>query len=179
MKALLLNGSPRLNGNTKQCLKSIKEGLEMNQHQVEIVNVAALKLTGCVNCDKCKRNKGLCVLNDESTILNQKILDADFVLFASPVYWWGITAQLKMVVDKLYAKADQLKLTKKKIGILAIGASEITDEQYQLIHRQFECIADYLNWEVCFKEAISAYELRDVADNENLKVELLTKAKQL
>lgn len=179
MKVLLLNGSPRLNGNTKQSLRAIKDGLEIKQHQVELVNVAALNLTGCVNCDKCKRNKGLCIMNDDSTLVIQKILEADFVLFASPVYWWGITAQLKMVVDKMYAKSDQLKLSNKKIGILAVGASEVADEQYHLIHRQFECIAEYLNWNVCFKEAISAYELHDVSNNDLLKAELIAKAANL
>lgn len=99
-----------------------------------------------------------------------KIENADMIVFASPVYWWGITAQLKMVIDKCYCKGALLK--NKKVGTIIIGADAVTGVQYELIQKQFACIADYLAWDIVFSKSYSADKADDLAKNQEAISEL-------
>ncbi len=66
------------------------------------------------------------------------------IIFATPVYWWGMSAQLKLIIDKCYCM--DLHLKNKKVGVLVVGADSVDSIQYELIHKQFQCMADYLSW---------------------------------
>ncbi|HVI43037.1 MAG TPA: flavodoxin family protein, partial [Anaerovoracaceae bacterium] len=123
MKILILNGSPRLNGNTRTALNEISQSIRSNITgvEVELIDVTKHKLSGCTNCDSCRRNGGKCVLPDDSAKIIQKIYDSEVVILGTPVYYWGISAQLKMVVDKLYSKDDQFRQQKKKLGLVTVG----------------------------------------------------------
>ena len=99
-----------------------------------------------------------------------KIVEADVVVFATPVYWWGITAQMKMVIDKCYCKGALLK--NKKVGIIVVGGAETDDKQYELIKGQFDCISEYLSWDVLFYNAYSATKTDDLAKDESVIKEL-------
>ena len=93
-----------------------------------------------------------------------KVEEADFILFATPVYWWGVTAQLKLAIDKLYARCNLLQGQKKKIGFIAICEDELEGPQYRIIEDTFRCIADYLGWDMVFYEPVSAGEKDDLAN---------------
>lgn len=67
-----------------------------------------------------------------------KLDEADVVIFGTPVYWWGVSAQLKAVIDRMYMKRFREKRRYKQIGILAVGAATLDDEEYDLISRQFK-----------------------------------------
>ena len=165
MNVLILNGSPRKNGNTSHALRAIEDGLKPN-HTVESLNVYDYTFRPCRNCDACKRNGGNCIQSDDTMKIIEKITDADLIVFGSPVYWWGISAQLKDVVDKFYCRDDEsvpTLRTKKKIGIVACGAETTDDPEYKLISDQFHCIANFLGWEVVLDEAISAAAVDDLA----------------
>ena len=157
MNILFLNGSPRHHGNTRAALQTMKAILE-DGNTVEALDVCTLKLSGCCACDGCKQNGGHCVCPDESDAVIQKIVQADAVIFGTPVYWWGMSAQLKMVVDKFYSQDSQFKTMKKKIGVVVVGANELENPQYRLIHDQFRCIVEYLHWDLAFSLSFSAYE---------------------
>ncbi|MEY8395613.1 NAD(P)H-dependent oxidoreductase [Lachnospiraceae bacterium 45-P1] len=157
MNILILNGSPRHHGNTHSALQTMRGILE-EKHTVEVLDVCNMNLSGCCACDGCKRNGGHCVCPDESDAVIQKIVQTDAVILGTPVYWWGMSAQLKMVVDKFYSQDSQFKTMKKKMGILAIGANDLDNTQYRLIHDQFCCIAEYLHWDIAFSLSLSAYE---------------------
>ena len=165
MNVLILNGSPRKKGNTSHALQAIADGLAP-RHAVESLNVYDYTFRPCRNCDACKRNGGNCIQADDTVKIIEKITKADLVIFGSPVYWWGISAQLKDVVDKFYSRDDESAPTlrgKKKIGIVACGAETTDDPEYRLISEQFRCIAKFLGWEVVLDEAISAAAVDDLA----------------
>lgn len=171
MRILLLNGSPRLHGNTHSALQAMKEYLE-EQNTVEYLDVCTLNLSGCHACDGCQKNGGHCVCPDESDAVIQKIVQSDAVIFGTPVYWWGMSAQLKMVVDKFYSQDSQFKTMGKKIGVVAIGANDLQNPQYRLIHDQFCCIAEYLHWELAFSLSFSAYEPGALMTQEGVPAQL-------
>ena len=181
MNALILNGSPRKNGNTSHALRAIEEGLKRN-HAVESLNVYDYTFRPCRNCDACKRNGGNCIQADDTVKIINKITDADLIVFGSPVYWWGISAQLKDVVDKFYSRDDESAptlRTKKKIGIVACGADSLTNPEYKLISDQFHCIADFLGWEVVLDESICAAAADDLAKDTARLAELTEIASKL
>lgn len=156
MKTLILNGSPR-KGNTLLALEAIKEGIEKNvQGEVELLDITKYKVAGCIACDYCRKNEGNCLTKDDGQMLAEKILEADIVIFGSPVYWWGISAQLKLVIDRMYMKGESGLVREKKVGIVAVGAAELDDPEYEIISKQFKCICDYLGWELVIDESISA-----------------------
>ena len=156
MKVLILNGSPRHSGNTRSALQVMKAELE-KEHTVEFLDVCNLHLSGCVACDGCKKNGGHCVRPDDSDQVIQKVVAADVVLFGTPVYWWGMSAQLKMLVDKFYSQDGPFKTMPKTIGLLTVGANGVDNPQYRLIREQFQCIAEYLHWKFAFSLEFSAY----------------------
>ena len=181
MNALILNGSPRKNGNTSHALRAIEEGLKRN-HAVESLNVYDFTFRPCRNCDACKRNGGNCIQADDTVPVINKVAAADLVIFGSPVYWWGISAQLKDVVDKFYSRDDESTptlRTKKKIGIVACGADSLSNPEYKLISDQFHCIAGFLGWEVVLDESVCAAAADDLAKDTARLAELKAAAEKL
>ena len=165
MKILIFNGSPRKQGNTAAAVKALCDNAA--SHTTEVFTVVEHNILPCVNCDSCKKNNGKCAHPDETNLMLDKIMSAGAVIFATPVYWWGITAQLKTAIDKMYARADELKSAPscKKIGLIIIGADEVSNAQYRIITEQFECICKHLNWELVFSHPVSAFEAGELANN--------------
>ena len=175
MKILVLNGSPRLSGNTAYATQEIAKNVtENSSNTIEVVNVTKLKVSGCIACDGCSNNGGNCVINDDSRYIMDKIGAADMVIFATPVYWWGVSAQLKAVIDKFYSAQSKFKTQKKKIGIIVTGVNPLTDKQYSLIEDQFSCICSFIGWERIFNHSFSAYETNDLQNSEETTAQLTT-----
>ncbi len=181
MKVLVLNGSPRMTGNTRAALQEFIAGVTANLPavQVEMLDVTRHRVGGCVACDGCKRNGGNCVQPDESAALIQKVADADVIVFGTPVYWWGVSSQLKALLDKFYSKDEVFHTQKKKIATVAVGAATLDDPEYTLIRDQFKCIADYLGWQRLFDAAVSAHAPGDFAGNSAKVAELRNLWRQL
>ena len=100
---LILMGSPRKNGNTSILCDEFASGAEEAGHRVEKINVADKTIKGCLGCNGCQRNGGKCIQKDDMSELYEKILSADVVVLASPIYYYTWAAQLKAVIDRTYA----------------------------------------------------------------------------
>ena len=147
MNILLISGSPRKNGNTNTLLEELTAGiLEAGKHSVKTVDVTRMKIAPCLGCDGCKRGEKICVQKDDSQLLMNEMRQADYIVFATPVYWWGMTAQLKLAIDRLYADSSVLK--GKPIGLIVTGADALDSPQYRLIREQFQCMADYVGFTI-------------------------------
>ena len=121
---------------------------------MEFVDVTHLRVGGCLGCETCRKNGGTCVQKDDFPALLEKIRATDCILFGTPVYFWGISAQLKLCIDRLYAGGESIR--HKKVGMVAVGADDLDGPQYRLISEQFACIAEHLSWQVLFQESVSA-----------------------
>ena len=165
MKIVIINGSAR-KGNTTAAIDAFVKGASA-ENEIEIIHPDKLIIAPCKGCGVCQCSKG-CVAKDDTNSTIDKIAAADMILFASPVYWWGITAQLKLIIDKCYCRGMQMK--GKKVGILIVGGATVDNVQHDLIKKQFECIAEYLNWNVLFYKPYSANERDELAqDKEAMK----------
>ncbi len=130
MRILILNGSPRPQGNTKKMVNAFREGAESAGHQVDVVDVCQKKIAGCLACEYCHtKGGGACVQKDEMQEVYALLGEAEMLVIASPIYYHGITGQLKCVLDRFYAAAypQRLPHLKKAAMILSSGDADMYD----------------------------------------------------
>ncbi|ALK06598.1 MAG: flavodoxin [Methanosarcina sp. 795] len=102
MKVLGLVGSPNINGNTAKLVNAILEGAAENGAEKVIYNLGSLNIKGCDACCKCQES-GCCPIDDDMQEIYQQIQTADMIVLGSPVYMWQMTAQTKLLIDRMTA----------------------------------------------------------------------------
>ena len=119
-KVLGIVGSPRKNGNTDILVNRILQGAEDAGASTERVFLADLDIAPCDACEICFKGKP-CKEDDDMQGLYAQFMEADTIVFGTPVYWWGPTAYMKTFVDRLYffAAPENMKKVKGKGAVLA------------------------------------------------------------
>jgi len=102
MKVLGIMGSPRRKSNTEILLDKALEGAEEAGAEVEKVLVSKLKISPCLEIYACLKD-GNCAIKDDMQLLYKKLLEADHIVFASPMFFYGITSQAKAIIDRCQA----------------------------------------------------------------------------
>lgn len=141
-RIIVLVGSPRKGGNTELLADAFAEGAGQ-RHEVELVSVADFRIHPCLGCNRCYSNEGHhCVQQDDMASIYEKFMGADTVVIASPVYFYGISAQLKALVDRLHTPMrNEFKI--RRLGLILVGAATLPDLfdpillQYRMILRFF------------------------------------------
>lgn len=123
-KVLILSGSPRKNGNSDLLCDEFKRGAEESGNSVEKIRVAEKNVGYCRGCYYCSSHKGECIIKDDEAEILQKIIAADVIVLASPVYFYSISAQLKAVIDRTVARWTEIK--NKEFYYIATCADEET-----------------------------------------------------
>ena len=99
---LIISSSPRKKGNSQILCEQFKKGAEAKGHQVKIVRIMEQNIGFCRACDGCMRNGGTCVLKDDMAEILKMFQKADVLVLATPVYFYGISAQMKTFIDRTY-----------------------------------------------------------------------------
>lgn len=146
-KVIILNGSPRKNGNTATLLKEAQKGAEQTGASVEYYNLTELNFKGCVSCFACKRtgNKcnGLCIQKDDLREVLEKILEADALIVGTPIYWSYPTGMFRNFIERLLfpilrydsdGTGGAMKYIDKKLATGLIYTMNNTPERYKLVH---------------------------------------------
>ena len=120
-KVLILSGSPRKGGNSDILCDQFLQGAEDAGHTVEKVFIGDKKINYCIACDVCRRNNGICAYKDDMPELLDKMIQADVIVMASPVYFYTLNAQMKTVIDRTYAKYT--KISNKDFYIIMTAAT--------------------------------------------------------
>ena len=121
MKVLVLMASPRARGNSTILAGEAAKGAKDAGATVEAFRLAKLKIGPCLACDGCRRPGARgCVRKDDIQLLHAKLRASDALIIASPVYWFTMSGQAKLFMDRLYAfGAETYKPLKgKRIGII-------------------------------------------------------------
>ena len=146
MKILILCGSPHKNGTTNALADAFVSGIDPTRHNVEKIQITDKDIAPCLGCEFCRRNGGTCVRKDDMETLLPSVLAADVIVFVSPIYYFGFSAQLKAVIDRFYAVNPVLKThTHKKAVLLTAGGGQeswIPDGIFANYHTMLR----YLNW---------------------------------
>ena len=130
MRILVLNGSPRSGGNTKKMVAAFAEGAAAAGHHVDVVDVCKKKIGGCLACEYCHtKGRGECIQKDDMQEVYALLREAEMLVIASPIYYHGISGQLKCAIDRFYSAAYPKKPSKlKKVAmILSSGDSDMYD----------------------------------------------------
>ncbi len=101
MKILAILGSPKKSGNTAKVLSMFEEKVGPD-HEVERIHITQYKVGGCLGCYQCheKRDEPGCVQKDDALLIFDKMIKADAIVYASPLYCWSFTSQLKPLIDR-------------------------------------------------------------------------------
>lgn len=122
MKIAILNGSPRNNSNTTALTEAFAQGAGENGHDVEMLNIGKMDISGCKGCGYCKgENKGKCIQDDDMQKVYPILAEADMIVFASPVYYFGFTGQMQSAITRFYAPG---KPNAKKYALILSSGSE-------------------------------------------------------
>jgi len=98
---LIINGATRKNGNTDIIINKIIEGSINEKVKINLIKLRSKKISDCIGCYSCyEKNK--CSINDDMTEIHVSINRSDMIIFASPIYWWGVTGIMKIFIDRLY-----------------------------------------------------------------------------
>ena len=109
MKILVINGSPHPHGTTSLLRDAFEEGAKSKGHSITTFHAGQETLHSCLGCDHCRTADEGCVYKDGMETLNPLLLEADCVVFVTPLYYFGMSSQLKMVIDRFYANNAKLR----------------------------------------------------------------------
>lgn len=148
-KICILNGSPRPNGNTKELIKSFMKGAEAAGHEVTCFDLQKMKIHGCLGCCKGGKEKDSpCVQKDDMARIYPVYEKSDIVVLASPMYYWGISGQLKCAFDRLFAVAELTTNYEnpKKDCILLMASEGNTESNFAPVRAFYEGLTSHLGW---------------------------------
>lgn len=124
MKVLAISSSPRLGGNSDMLCDEFLRGAKEGGHLVSKINLDQKNLNPCKGCDVCIKT-GACFQKDDMVEILKEVADADVILLATPVYFYSVSAQLKMFIDRCYYGYQQLR---GKKFYLAVTAADMEHE---------------------------------------------------
>ena len=142
MKILILQGSPRANGNTAWMAEEFKKAAEAVGHDVTLVNVARKKIAGCLACEYCHtKGNGVCIQKDDMQELYPLMAEAEVLVLAAPIYYFTLCAQIQAPVQRMYCVNAPAKVKK-----MALLMSSYSPNVYDGATAEFRDICNY--WSV-------------------------------
>lgn len=120
MNIILLQGSPNKKGSTNILAEAFLQGAREAGHQVQRFDLTDFKIYPCTGCVFCGY-EGPCVQKDDNQKIREAILDADMIVFATPLYYYGMSAQLKTVIDRFCAYNSSITRKHMKSALLAVA----------------------------------------------------------
>lgn len=145
MKIIILFGSPNRSGSTGILADEFTRGAEEKGHSVERLDVCHMNVHPCIGCVKCGY-EGPCVQKDDTEIIRRKLLQCDMVVFATPLYYYGMSAQLKTVVDRFCAYNSSLNRRHLKSALLTV-AWNADDWTFEALSAHYKTLVRYINFE--------------------------------
>jgi len=151
MKIITILGSPRKKGNTAKVLSMFEDKIGKD-HEVERINITQYNVGGCLGCYKCKDKKDEpgCVQKDDALTIFEKMIQADAIVYASPLYCWSFTSQIKPLIDRHFCLVsgdgtpDQDSLISDKPAALLVTCGGPIEGNCDAIQGIFKGFSDYL-----------------------------------
>jgi multimeric flavodoxin WrbA len=150
-KILVLSASPVKNGNTTMLVDAFAEGARSQGAHVDVVATAFLKYkaSGCTSCRACQKSDVYeCVIDDEAKPVLAKMARVDVIVMATPLYFYGPSAQLKLVMDRMFSlykwnnETNEVKTPLRKKKLVLLG-SAYEDIGLDVLKQPFVLTADY------------------------------------
>lgn len=147
MNIIVFTGSNHSKGTSSLLADKFIEGAQCSGHNVIRVDAGREKINPCIGCYHCRSAKHLndCVYKDVMTKHHHDLILADVVVFVTPLYFYGMSAQLKAVIDRFYAVDNQLKNAPKKAVLMFTAEDDSPNTGDALVNHYHE-ICNYLGW---------------------------------
>lgn len=145
MKITVITGSPHKKGTSALLADEFIRGAREQGHEVFRFDAAQEELHPCLGCDRCG-STGACVYQDGIARLMPHLKESDGVVFVTPLYYFGMSAQLKTVVDRFYSVNYELMGSRKKAALLAT-AYDNKSWTFQALEAHYKTVVQYLEWE--------------------------------
>ena len=152
-KIVFIQGAPRKNGNTRAMTALAMKAAQEAGGEVALIDATELdfKVPGCLGCQKCQESEDfVCSLGDGVAEVVATLPGYDVIVLATPLYWWSYTAQLKIVIDRMYSLSKfqeetgiRSVLAGKTLALLATAGGQLEDN-LDLLERQWRNPADML-----------------------------------
>jgi multimeric flavodoxin WrbA len=165
MKILALIGSPRKGSNTDILVDRVLQGAQSCGHATEKIYLYDYQIMPCLDCRRCKKDDFTCALLDGMSEIYPKLEEADLIVFGTPVYWYGPTAKMKLLIDRMRPFIASGKL-KGKRGVV-VTPSEEGESCCGPLMEMFRMSFEYLGMTYAGSILAKAYERREVRDNED------------
>ena len=144
MKILVLTGSPRKEGNSNTIASQFIRGAREAGHEISRFDAAFKEVHPCSACNHCGMD-GPCVFQDDFSFVREHIIPADVVAFATPMYYFGISAQLKTVIDRFYAINGKIHVRKRAVLMMTYANTAASEAAPIISH--YDVLLKYLGWE--------------------------------
>lgn len=167
-KVLILSGSPRRGGNSDLLCDEFARGARESGNEVEKIRVAEKKVGYCRACYYCREHGGECAVRDDMADILQKMIDADVIVLASPVYFYSVDAQLKAVIDRTVAR--WLEVRGKEfyyIVTCADGEKEAAERTVECFRGYADCVEDAKEMGVVYGTGV--YEKGEIKNSSAMK----------
>lgn len=143
MKIVVLQGSPNKKGSTFILADCFRQGAEAAGHTVEFIDVARANIHPCTGCIHCGY-EGPCVQKDDVGSIRKKILDADMLVLATPLYYYGMSAQLKTLIDRFCAFNSSIHRKHMKSVLLAVAWNS-DSWTFEALESHYKTLVRYLD----------------------------------
>jgi multimeric flavodoxin WrbA len=163
MMILALIGSPRRQGNTDLLVDEILRGAKERGSTTEKIYLYDYEIMPCIDCRGCKKGDLACVLDDGMREIYKKLQNADIIVFGTPVYWYGPSAKMKLLIDRLRPFIANGGL-KGKRGVIVAPSEEGSSCGGPLM-RMFYMSFEYLGMKSSGNIMVRAYERGEIAEN--------------
>ncbi len=145
MKIIIVESSPHKKGSSNLLADNFIKGAEEKGHEITVFDAGHSDIRPCLGCSSCSMN-GTCVQKDDMSDFQKDLLNSDMVVFVTPLYYFGVSAQLKTVIDRFYN--INLKLTSKNLkSVLIVAAWDDNSRTMKDIKEHYLTICKYLNFE--------------------------------
>ena len=145
MKITILMGSPNKNGSTKMLVNEFVRGAEEAGHSCDVVDVCHANIHPCTGCVACGY-EGPCVQKDDVGTIRAKLLKTDMIVFATPLYYYGMSAQLKTLIDRFCAFNTSLNRRHLKSALITV-AWNADDWTFEALTAHYKALVRYINFE--------------------------------
>jgi multimeric flavodoxin WrbA len=163
MKIVAFIGSPRKGGNTDLVVDQILRGAESRNRRTQKRYLYDLNILPCRDCRACKQGDCTCVLKDDLSEIYPPLEEADLIIFGTPLYWYGPTAQMKLLIDRLRPYLANRKLQGKKAVVVC--PSEEGPDACTSLREMFEKSFEYLGMHFLAGLFPAAYEKAQIKES--------------
>ncbi len=147
MRIVVLKGSPNVKGSSNMLAESFSKGAAEAGHEIIEIDAAHADISPCIGCVHCGY-EGECSLSDDMDVFREEILKSDMLVFVTPLYYYGMSAQLKTLIDRFCSRNFSIQQKHMKSALLTV-AYNADDWTFEALESHYNTLLRYLNLTDC------------------------------